>query len=874
MKKLSKVLSLVLVIAMVFSLCVIGASASYADFTDKDKITDTYKEAVNVMTGVGIIDGMNATTFDAQGNFTRAQAAKIIAYMQLGPTAAAALKGTGTGYKDVAATAWYAPYVAYCTQMGIIGGYGNGNFGPNDALTGYQFAKMLLCAVGYGANKEYTGNSWSINVAKDALQKGVFTDVLSASTNSVITREQATQMAFNTLTGIDKVTYSTLVGDYITGGAIGSVSNRGTLGEKVYGITVYTGGTVSAVQAQGTKTATASYTAIDDVATAGNLVLYTNVDISAFGHAVKIYTNGKTTATTQKVYAVIDESVKSVTVTAKSTDTWETMAKAAGFGTNGTSYYATAPVSDKVAVSDNYKAAAAATIVAGQTYVLFSNDSDYSRVSAVIKVDKELEAVAFVKSATDLYGVTTNTYKLSSGTYYTYSNDTQDTISTSATLAAKDLVITQKVYNAAGSASVLYVEPAKTATATITSVSKQQGNNVAVVAGGTTYAASTVKNTAGVATTGFAALNVTKSDVVLILDAEGNLIGSTAAMVTANYGYVAKAVTVTSTLDPNFGSAGTSVESYKALIFFADGKSGIYTTVDAAGTALNSTEGEVYQVSMDAKGRAVLTTIPTAFPTIAAVDGVTYGVYTGVSKIGVKTSTNYYADANSVLFYVDGTYDATNANGTYGFTVKPVTGIANFKNGSNLAKAYYVSATNTLAVGTVNAAYALTSADVVYYNGDYARSFDGTNYTVTYTVYKNGTKDVATFISTSNTVYNAPVTTAGVYLVGANNIVASENGYTASNYFKTQTLAGKGAYGGNVLTVNGTDVIVSNTTPVVDVTAAGNTGVATLSDLNDIGTAAAGATYGSITVWVTYSVSATGVNTATAVYVSAVTAAA
>ena len=66
MKKLSKVLSLVLVIAMVFSLCVIGASASYADFTDTDKITDTYKEAVDTMTGVGIIDGMTATTVVAQ----------------------------------------------------------------------------------------------------------------------------------------------------------------------------------------------------------------------------------------------------------------------------------------------------------------------------------------------------------------------------------------------------------------------------------------------------------------------------------------------------------------------------------------------------------------------------------------------------------------------------------------------------------------------------------------------------------------------------------------------------------------------------------------------------------------------------------------
>ena len=33
---------------------------------------------------------------------------------------------------------------------------------------------MLLCAVGYGRNDEYVGSSWSLNTAKDALEKGIF----------------------------------------------------------------------------------------------------------------------------------------------------------------------------------------------------------------------------------------------------------------------------------------------------------------------------------------------------------------------------------------------------------------------------------------------------------------------------------------------------------------------------------------------------------------------------------------------------------------------------------------------------------------------------------------------------------------------------
>jgi hypothetical protein len=84
MKKLTKTLSLVLVVAMVLGLCVIGAGASYSSFTDKDKITKDYSEAVEIMTDLGCVSGMSATTFAPAGNFTRAQAAVILTRLTLG----------------------------------------------------------------------------------------------------------------------------------------------------------------------------------------------------------------------------------------------------------------------------------------------------------------------------------------------------------------------------------------------------------------------------------------------------------------------------------------------------------------------------------------------------------------------------------------------------------------------------------------------------------------------------------------------------------------------------------------------------------------------------------------------------------------------
>jgi hypothetical protein len=150
--------------------------------------------------------------------------------MQLGVTKAEALSfntNTAVIFKDVPTTFWAYNYIEYCAQQGIISGYGNGKFGPNDTLTGYQWAKMLLSAVGFGVNKEYNGVNWAINAARDGLKYGVFTakvDATAGSTPKVITRDVATGMAFNTLVGIPKVTYAALIGDYIDG--TGNVTSR------------------------------------------------------------------------------------------------------------------------------------------------------------------------------------------------------------------------------------------------------------------------------------------------------------------------------------------------------------------------------------------------------------------------------------------------------------------------------------------------------------------------------------------------------------------------------------------------------------------------------------------------------------------------
>ena len=194
---MKKFLSLVLALVMTMSLVTVSAGAK--DFTDSSKIT--YKEAVDVMSAVKVIDGYTDGSFNPSATLTRGAAAKIICNLILGPTTASALVADAAPYKDVPTNHTFAGYIAYCQKTGIISGYADGTFKPANSLTGYAFMKMLLGALGYKADQEgYTGANWSINVAKRALNIGLADD-LEGDFNGVkaVNREEACLYAFNTL---------------------------------------------------------------------------------------------------------------------------------------------------------------------------------------------------------------------------------------------------------------------------------------------------------------------------------------------------------------------------------------------------------------------------------------------------------------------------------------------------------------------------------------------------------------------------------------------------------------------------------------------------------------------------------------------------
>ena len=191
MKSLKRTLSLVLVLVMVLGLFGVAGAA----YKDIDKVQ--YKEAVEVMTGIGAIEGDN-NVFDPAGNLTRAAAAKMVAYTVLGADIAKTLPVKTSSFKDVNANfAWAIPSIEYLVSKKVIEGYGDGNFGPNDKVTGNQLAKMLLVAL--DVKGDFSSASWELNTAIAARKAGIFKDSKATDFSAAATREEAALYCFNAI---------------------------------------------------------------------------------------------------------------------------------------------------------------------------------------------------------------------------------------------------------------------------------------------------------------------------------------------------------------------------------------------------------------------------------------------------------------------------------------------------------------------------------------------------------------------------------------------------------------------------------------------------------------------------------------------------
>lgn len=131
-----------LVAVMATSLFAGSASAAPAPvFKDVPKANVHYSDIYNLVDR-GVITGYKDNTYRPTNFLTRAEAAAILS-RALGLDTS---DYTDSDYSDVPVGQWYTPYIGALTDLGVLNGYDNGKFGPNDRLTREQMAVVLTKA--------------------------------------------------------------------------------------------------------------------------------------------------------------------------------------------------------------------------------------------------------------------------------------------------------------------------------------------------------------------------------------------------------------------------------------------------------------------------------------------------------------------------------------------------------------------------------------------------------------------------------------------------------------------------------------------------------------------------------------------------------
>ena len=592
---MKKLLALVLALVMTMSLVTISNAA----FKDADKIDN--KEAVDVLNAVGVLIGDEKGNFNAKDELTRGQAAKIIAYLDLGGKTADAIKGSGTVFTDVKATSWYAGYVEYCAGAGYVAGVGGGKFDPDAKVTGVQFAKMLLCALGYKSDVEgYTGADYTIAIARDANKNDLYKD-LSIAASANLTREQAAQMAFNAL----KAT----VVEY-QGGTNVSTSD----GTKV---------TVNATRNNVALDASKDYRDADQDGyqqlceklyggSKGLKRIKTSVANDDFGRPADY----KWTYDGKDVYTAYKAATFTYTADTSAKDMLKDLK---GYKlSNGTKITTEAQISSIAALTDNGKL----------VEVYFDSDNKLDTnvsTDGVVEVTYTLAKVNSVKTNKD--GDVTYKFDNVSGTFVDYADDDlkDDTVKLAGTVAKNDYVT---VYKTAG--NVAYVYPTTKVVGTQSAYNTQKST---LTIGATTY-----KYGTGVAQT--AAFNGTNypntdKDANYFLDQFGFVVKATEVESELKFAAIDLIGTVISSLDREVRAKLVFADGTKKEVVVSklvDGSSTIsLSNIIDANSNTNSYNGRVASYKIDDDGEYELT--------LAANNKANVTSYTkGTPEIGGKTT--------------------------------------------------------------------------------------------------------------------------------------------------------------------------------------------------------------------------------------------
>ncbi len=189
-------------------------TAKAADNTDSLKFNDVpanhwSTKAIYDLTNRKVVQGYGNNIFGFGDNVTRGQVARMI-YMYVKPADAdASFKNPFTDIKGHL----FEKEILALAKAGLVNGFGDGKYGPDDILTREQMAQVLTNAFKFKATKttkfaDVDKNSWSYDAISALEENGVTigTGDNMYSPKMFVTREAYSQFLYNSINAVEKET--------------------------------------------------------------------------------------------------------------------------------------------------------------------------------------------------------------------------------------------------------------------------------------------------------------------------------------------------------------------------------------------------------------------------------------------------------------------------------------------------------------------------------------------------------------------------------------------------------------------------------------------------------------------------------------------
>ena len=219
---MKKILFITVIVAVLsFSFCF--AASKFSDVNGTK-----YESAVTLLTNNGVIDGFTDGTFRPQSNVTRAQLCKLLVEaLQLKRSNNSVL----TQFKDVDSSMWFYEYVKIAVDHGIIIGYTDGTFKPNNDVSYAEMFTMIIRAMGK-ENQITNKSDWPNAYITYAINYGLLSNVAYSGNDNPAIRGEVSIALYNMVNRLEDETGTTKYG------FVDTVSTRNKISyAKINGVT-------------------------------------------------------------------------------------------------------------------------------------------------------------------------------------------------------------------------------------------------------------------------------------------------------------------------------------------------------------------------------------------------------------------------------------------------------------------------------------------------------------------------------------------------------------------------------------------------------------------------------------------------------------